>query len=99
LTPKKLESGQLIPQQIIIYLSYFYKHAELTIRLGFFWTALNTADVLSAVIAMGLLNMRGVGGKAGWRWLFLLEVSRTQTKIFGLKKTDTKFPIRRCLLS
>ncbi|KAM3466300.1 hypothetical protein NHJ6243_001040 [Beauveria neobassiana] len=68
--------GGFIPD-IIIYLSYFYKHAELTIRLGFFWTALNTADVLSAVIAMGLLNMRGVAGKAGWRWLFLIEALLT----------------------
>ncbi|KAM3506907.1 hypothetical protein MY10362_002094 [Beauveria mimosiformis] len=68
--------GGFIPD-IIIYLSYFYKHAELTIRLAFFWTALNTADILSAVIAMGLLNMRGVAGKAGWRWLFLLEALLT----------------------
>ncbi|OAQ99346.1 hypothetical protein LLEC1_03294 [Akanthomyces lecanii] len=64
--------GGFIPD-IIIYLSYFYKHAELTIRLGFFWAALNLADILSAIIAMGLLNMRGVAGKAGWRWLFLIE--------------------------
>ncbi|KAJ4147153.1 hypothetical protein LMH87_001698 [Akanthomyces muscarius] len=68
--------GGFIPD-IIIYLSYFYKHAELTIRLGFFWTALNLADILSAVIAMGLLNMRGVAGKAGWRWLFLIEALLT----------------------
>lgn len=67
--------------QIIIYLSYFYKHAELTIRLGFFWAALNLADILSAVIAMGLLNMRGVAGKAGWRWLFLIEVRTTYKRV------------------
>ncbi|TQW01288.1 MFS transporter [Cordyceps javanica] len=68
--------GGFIPD-IIIYLSYFYKHAELTIRLGFFWTALNIADILSAVIAMALLSMRGVAGRAGWRWLFLIEALLT----------------------
>jgi MFS family permease len=60
--------------QIILYLSYFYRHAELSIRLGFFWTALSLADILSALLAYGLLHMRGVSGKSGWRWLFLIEV-------------------------
>lgn len=62
--------------QIILYLSYFYKHHELSIRLGFFWTALTLADISSALLAYGLLHMRGVSGQAGWRWMFLVEVCR-----------------------
>lgn len=32
------------------------------------------ADIVSALLAYGLLHMRGVAGQAGWRWLFIIEV-------------------------
>ncbi|KAF2177615.1 major facilitator superfamily transporter [Zopfia rhizophila CBS 207.26] len=52
--------GVFIPD-IILYLSYFYKHRELSFHLGFFWTAMGIADILAGFLAYALLHMKGLG--------------------------------------
>ncbi|KAH5988038.1 hypothetical protein HBI82_207050 [Parastagonospora nodorum] len=64
--------GGFIPG-VILFATYFYKSKELSIRLAAFWSSLNVARVISALLAAGILEMRGIGGKPGWFWLFLLE--------------------------
>ncbi|OAL52823.1 MFS general substrate transporter [Pyrenochaeta sp. DS3sAY3a] len=64
--------GGFIPG-VILFSTYFYKSKELSIRLAAFWSSLNIARVLSALLAAGILEMRGIGGKPGWFYLFLLE--------------------------
>jgi predicted MFS family arabinose efflux permease len=64
--------GGFIPD-IVLYLSYFYTKTELPIRLAWFWVSNYTSDMVSAFLATGILKLRGVGGKAGWRYLFLIE--------------------------
>ncbi|KAF4604778.1 hypothetical protein EYR40_003560 [Pleurotus pulmonarius] len=64
--------GGFIPD-IVLYLSYFYTKTELPIRLAFFWVSNYLTDIVSAFLATGILRLRGTGGHAGWRYLFLIE--------------------------
>ena len=64
--------GGFIPG-VILFSTYFYTGRELSVRLAAFWSTLNVARVISSLLAAGILQMRGVGGKPGWFWLFLLE--------------------------
>ncbi|KAI0347971.1 MFS general substrate transporter [Trametopsis cervina] len=64
--------GGFIPD-VVLYLSYYYTTAELPIRLAWFWVSNYVASIAGAFMATGLLELRGVNGKAGWRYLFLIE--------------------------
>ncbi|GAB1217981.1 hypothetical protein ATERTT37_007224 [Aspergillus terreus] len=64
--------GGFIPGAIL-FATYFYKTNELSVRLAFFWSTLNIARVISSLLAAGILEMRGVLGKPGWFWLFLID--------------------------
>jgi hypothetical protein len=80
---------------MILYLSYFYKHGELSIRLGFWWTAMSIADIIASFLGYALLHLRGHLGFAGWRWLFLIEV---RTSIPGVN-SDADLTILKGLLT
>ncbi|KAF2006334.1 MFS general substrate transporter, partial [Amniculicola lignicola CBS 123094] len=70
--------GGFIPG-VILFATYFYKSKELAMRLAFFWSSLNIARDISVLLAAGILEMRGIEGKTGWLWLFLLEGLLTVT--------------------
>ncbi|KZV82079.1 MFS general substrate transporter [Exidia glandulosa HHB12029] len=58
---------------LILYLSYFYTKNELPLRLAAFWASSNVCSIIGSFIAYGVLHLRGALGRAGWRWLFLVE--------------------------
>ncbi|KAL9709853.1 hypothetical protein Ac2012v2_006908 [Leucoagaricus gongylophorus] len=64
--------GGFIPD-LVLYLSYFYNKYELPFRLALFWFSSDACNIVASFLAFGILRMRGVGGHAGWRWLFLIE--------------------------
>jgi hypothetical protein len=41
--------------------------------MAFFFTMNYLASMITNFLAVGLLEMRGVAGLAGWRWMFLIE--------------------------
>lgn len=67
-----LLEGGFIPD-VVLWLSYFYTGSELPVRLSYFWTSLSITTIVTSLLAFGLLRMRGIGGWAGWQWLFLIE--------------------------
>lgn len=59
--------GGFIPD-LILYMSYFFKSSELPFRLALFWLSNRITNIMSPLLAFGLLHLRGVGGVEGWRW-------------------------------
>ena len=54
-------------------LSTWYCRFEYQTRLGIFYGAAAGAGAFSGLLAYGLQHMDGVGGKAGWCWIFIIE--------------------------
>jgi len=64
------ESG-LFPG-VVYYLSLWYKRGERTYRIALFFSAASLAGAFGGILAWGIAHMRGVGGYAGWRWIFII---------------------------
>lgn len=51
----------------------WYKRNEQHYRIALFFSAAALAGAFGGVLAWGIAHMKGVGGLAGWRWIFILE--------------------------
>jgi hypothetical protein len=49
---------------------------------------MSIADIIAAFLGFGLLHLRGHLGHAGWRWLFLVEVSGVSMRAYCNFCTD-----------
>lgn len=53
---------------VLQYISYFYKNTEVSYRMMFVLLATRATDIVAPLFALGLLRLRGLHGRAGWRW-------------------------------
>jgi MFS transporter, ACS family, tartrate transporter len=58
---------------VILYITYWYPPAERARMIALFATGAIVAGVVGSPLSGALLGMHGIGGLAGWQWLFLLE--------------------------
>jgi MFS transporter, ACS family, DAL5 transporter family protein len=58
---------------LAVYLSTFYKREEQGLRIAYLLVSAALSGAFGGLFAFALLKMDGVGGLAGWRWLFIVE--------------------------
>ena len=58
---------------MILYLTYWFPSRERAGAISLFMTAVALAGVVGGPVSGALLTLTGVGGLAGWQWLFLME--------------------------
>ncbi|KAF5013947.1 hypothetical protein FDECE_76 [Fusarium decemcellulare] len=54
-------------------LSIFYTRKEIATRISILFTANICGTAFAGLVAIGVFQMGGVAGLAGWRWLFILQ--------------------------
>ncbi len=55
------------------YLSCWYRRSEFGIRAAIFFSAAAVSGSFGGLLAAAIGQMKGIGGKAGWAWIFILE--------------------------
>ncbi|KAH9870999.1 hypothetical protein J1614_006573 [Plenodomus biglobosus] len=64
--------GGLFPG-VNYYISQWYVRSECGFRMALFFSAATLAGAFGGILARGIAEMNGVGGKAAWAWIFILE--------------------------
>lgn len=58
---------------VLYHMAFFYRPTEMPWRIALFYSVGQLSSALSGLLAFAISFMDGLGGLAGWRWLFLLE--------------------------
>ncbi|KAI5864156.1 MFS general substrate transporter [Durotheca rogersii] len=58
---------------VLYHMAFWYKPKEMPQRIAIFYSVGQLSPAVSGLLAYAIGFMDGLGGLAGWRWLFLLE--------------------------
>lgn len=58
---------------LTLYLANIYRRDELAKRVSYLFVATALAGAFGGILCYGILFMDGIGGKAGWRWVYIIE--------------------------
>ncbi|KAH6713467.1 high-affinity nicotinic acid transporter [Leptodontidium sp. MPI-SDFR-AT-0119] len=67
-----LAEGGLFPG-VAYYITLWYPRHETGFRIAFFFSAATAAGAFGGLLAAAIGKMAGLGGKAGWSWIFIIE--------------------------
>ncbi|KAJ5462522.1 hypothetical protein N7475_007466 [Penicillium sp. IBT 31633x] len=56
-----------------LYLTMVYRREEQAKRVSYLMSCAAISGAVGGLLAYGLLHMDGIGGKAGWRWVYIIE--------------------------
>jgi MFS family permease len=51
----------------------WYTRYEVQKRYSVFYLIGSMASAFSSILAYGLMQMNGLGGLSGWRWIFIMQ--------------------------
>ncbi|KXH54183.1 TNA1 is necessary for nicotinic acid import into the cell [Colletotrichum salicis] len=57
----------------LYFLSLFYNRKQFALRTAILYSGSQLGNAFGGLFAIGILNLDGARGLAGWRWLFLVE--------------------------
>ncbi|KAF9888482.1 hypothetical protein FE257_008589 [Aspergillus nanangensis] len=67
-----IAEGGLFPG-VTFYITMWYKRHECGLRMAIFFSAATAAGAFGGLLARGIGEMDGLGGKSGWSWIFIIE--------------------------
>ncbi|KAI0136841.1 major facilitator superfamily transporter [Xylariales sp. AK1849] len=67
-----LAEGGLFPG-ITYYITLWYRRHEVGLRMAIFFSAATGAGAFGGLLARGIMELDGVGGRGGWAWIFIIE--------------------------
>ncbi|KAL2687959.1 hypothetical protein Neosp_005529 [[Neocosmospora] mangrovei] len=75
--------GGLFPS-LNMYLTLVYKRDEMARRVSYLVSCVALSGAIGGLLAYGLLQMDGIGGYPGWRWVYIIEGAFSLICAFGI---------------